>query len=48
MNRLYSIAFKRILTALNSQDINPSNVDALLDSNKIKPIGSFVFHRLAR
>lgn len=48
MNRLYSIAFKRILASLNAQEITPANVDTTLQDNKVKPAGSYVYHRLAR
>ena len=48
MNKLYSNAFKKILAKLAVEEINPGNVESILEANKIKPIGTILFHMMAR
>lgn len=43
MNKLYSIAFKRIIASLGGQEITSTNVETILNDNKIKPLGSFIY-----
>lgn len=48
MNKLYSLAFKRILNALSVQELKPGAVAPVLENNKIKPVGNFIYYRLPR
>lgn len=48
MNKIYSLAYKRILASLSAQEITPANVGTVLSNNNIKPVGAFIYHRLPR
>jgi hypothetical protein len=48
MNRLYTLAFKRILASLSAESFGPKNTASVLESQNVKQIGSFVFHKLPR
>lgn len=48
MNKLYSVAFRRLLKGLSATEITTNNIQNVLDTNNIKPTGSYMLYRLPR
>ena len=48
MQKLYSIAFQRILKKLGQQSVEPDSIKEILASQNIREVGNFVFHRIPR
>lgn len=48
MNKLYSIAFRRLLKHVSATEINSTNIQSVLDANNIKQTGSYMLYRLPR
>lgn len=48
MNKLYSIAYRRLLKSISATEINSTNIQNVLDANNIKQTGSYMLYRFPR
>lgn len=48
MNKLYLLAYKRVLHRLAAQEARSANLASVLEQNSIKPIGSHLFRRFPK
>jgi hypothetical protein len=48
MNKLYSIAFKRLLSNLTDPNLTPSTILNTLSANNIQPTPNYLLHRLPK
>lgn len=48
MQKLYAVAYQRILNRLGQEALSPSRLPLILSDNNIREAGDFIYHRMPR